>query len=81
MLDPTDNGKDTIREWKNGAGPSGPVSTLVDLILEGVQHTDPDVSGFFIKYVRERPRDIRSSPAPPAPRTVMPITASSVAQR
>jgi len=30
----------------------------IDLILEGVQHTDPDVSGFFINYVRERPRDV-----------------------
>ena len=58
LLDPTGNGKDTIRKWKNGAGPSGPVSTLVDLILEGVQHTDPDVRGFFINYVRERPRDV-----------------------
>jgi len=58
LVDPTGNGKDTIRKWENGAGPSGPISTLVDLILEGVQHTDPDVSGFFINYVRERPRDV-----------------------
>ena len=41
LLDPTGNGKDTIRKWENGAGPSGPVSTLVDLILEGVRHIDP----------------------------------------
>ena len=52
LLDPTGNGKDTIRKWENGAGPSGPVGTLVELILEGVQHTDPDVRGFFINYVR-----------------------------
>jgi hypothetical protein len=30
------------------------VGTLVELILEGVRHTDPDVRGFFINYVRDR---------------------------
>jgi hypothetical protein len=59
LLDPTGNGKDRICKWENGAGPSGPVSTLVDLILEGVQHTDPDVSGFFINYVRETSCEVR----------------------
>ena len=58
LLDPTGNGKDTIRKWENGAGPSGLVGTLVDLIFEGVQHTDPDVSALSINYVRERPRDV-----------------------
>ena len=54
LLDPGGNGKTTIRKWEEGLGPSGPVGTLVELILEGVQHTDPDVRGFFINYVRDR---------------------------
>jgi hypothetical protein len=52
------HGKDTIRKWEDGDGPTGPVSAMVRLILEGVTHTNPDVSGFFINYVRERPRDV-----------------------
>jgi hypothetical protein len=55
LLDPGGNGKTTIRKWEEGLGPSGPVGTLIDLILEGVH---PDVSGFFINHVRERPRDV-----------------------
>ena len=55
LLDPGGNGK---RKWEEGLGPSGPVGTLVDLILEGVTHSDPTVRGFFINYVRERPRDV-----------------------
>jgi hypothetical protein len=31
---------------------------MVRLILEGVTHTNRDVRGFFINYVRERPRDV-----------------------
>jgi hypothetical protein len=58
LLDPGGNGKDTIRKWEEVLGPSGPVGTLVELILEGVHHEDNDVRGFFINYVRERPRDV-----------------------
>ena len=56
LLDQGRNGKDTIRKWEDGDGPTGPVSAMVRLILEGVTHTNPDVRGFFINYVRERPR-------------------------
>jgi hypothetical protein len=31
-----------------------PSSAWCSAILEGVQHTDPDVRGFFINYVRDR---------------------------
>jgi hypothetical protein len=58
LLDPDRNGKDTIRRWEDGDGPTGPVSAMVRLILEGVTHTNPAVRGFFINYVRERPRDV-----------------------
>ena len=58
LLDPGRNGKDTIRKWEDGDGPTGPVSAMVRLILEGVTHTNPAVRGFFINYVRERPRDV-----------------------
>jgi hypothetical protein len=58
LLDPGGNGKDTIRKWGDGDGPTGPVSAMVRLILEGVTHTNPSVRGFFINYVRERPRDV-----------------------
>jgi hypothetical protein len=48
----------TIRKWEDGDGPTGPISAMVRLILEGVTHSDPAVRGFFINYVRERPRDV-----------------------
>jgi hypothetical protein len=54
LLDPTGNGKVTVHKWEAGPGPSGPVGRLVDLILEGVTHSDREVRGFFINYVRDR---------------------------
>jgi hypothetical protein len=31
LADPKRNGKDTYRKWEDGAGPSGPVTTLLSL--------------------------------------------------
>jgi hypothetical protein len=54
LSDPTGNGKDTIRKWEDGDGPSGPVAALVRLLVAGLEHDEDDVVGFFVGYVIER---------------------------
>lgn len=50
LQDPAGNGKDTIRKWEDGEGPSGPVAELVGLIVRGVQSAS--VGGYFEDHVR-----------------------------
>jgi hypothetical protein len=54
LSDPTGNGKDTVRKWEDGDGPSGPVTALVRLLVAGLDHDDDNVVGFFVGYVIER---------------------------
>jgi hypothetical protein len=55
LADPSDNGKDTIRKWEDGDGPSGPVATLVNLIVAGLdQSAPPDVRAFFDRCISQR---------------------------
>ena len=55
LADPTGNGKDTIRKWENGGGPSGPVAVYLSLVVEGLAPDQPDhVRVFFWRHVRDR---------------------------
>jgi hypothetical protein len=60
LADPTGNGKDTVRKWEDGDGPSGPVGALVGLIVEGLS-VDPAANRdyavifqWFVDFVERR---------------------------
>lgn len=54
LADPTGNGKDTMRKWEQGDGPSGPVATLLSLLVDGLSLDDSEVQVFFLEYIRDR---------------------------
>jgi hypothetical protein len=54
LSDPAGNGKDTYRKWEDGDGPSGPVAAFLSVIVEGLEHEDDAVSGFFERIVEDR---------------------------
>lgn len=51
LADPTGNGRDTVRKWEDGDGPSGPVSTLVEFVLNGLTSERPDVASFCVEWI------------------------------
>jgi len=68
LADPTGNGKDTVRNWEDGDGPSGPVALLVGLIVEGLEvgppagHDYAAIFQWFVDFAERRigncrPRD------------------------
>jgi hypothetical protein len=40
LSDPERNGKDTMRKWEDGAGPSGPVATLLSVLAYAIETRD-----------------------------------------
>jgi len=60
LADPTGNGKDTVRNWEDGDGPSGPVAVLVGLIVEGLEvgppagHDYASIFQWFVDFVERR---------------------------
>lgn len=55
LADPDRNGKDTMRKWGDGAGPSGPVAVLVSIIAAAyADDCDPAVSEFFDEWIERR---------------------------
>lgn len=56
LSDPPGNGKDTIRKWESGEGPSGPVSNFLGVVLDGLdQERQPAcIVSFFSAAVRHR---------------------------
>ncbi|WP_315792306.1 MULTISPECIES: hypothetical protein [unclassified Bradyrhizobium] len=51
LSDPSGNGKDTVRKWEDGDGPSGPVSTLVSLAIDGLVSGKRDVDAFITQWI------------------------------
>jgi hypothetical protein len=60
LADPTGSGKDTVRNWEDGDGPSGPVAVLVGLIVEGLEvgppagHDYAAIFQWFVDFVERR---------------------------
>lgn len=56
LADPAGNGKDTIRKWEAGDGPSGPVANFLSVILDGLDagRQPKHVFAFFASAVRDR---------------------------
>lgn len=53
LNDPERNGKDTMRKWEDGEGPSGPVATLLSIIEDGY-NSGPAVAEFFDRWLKKR---------------------------
>lgn len=55
LKDPERNGKDTVRKWEDGEGPSGPVAALLSIIEEGYfDDRDPAVGEFLDEWINSR---------------------------
>lgn len=54
LADPAGNGKDTIRKWEDGDGPSGPVATLLTFLVECLRDEAPEVFRFAEAFVRRQ---------------------------
>jgi DNA-binding transcriptional regulator YiaG len=54
LSDPAGNGKDTVRKWETGDGPSGPVAAYLTLLAYGLKDGSDSVIWFFQQYVRYR---------------------------
>jgi len=63
LSDPAGNGKDTYRKWEDGPGPSGPVATLLALMMDGLLDHD-QVREFMIRKIE---RAIGSDPSQASP--------------